>query len=234
MSSSLGDKITELLDFLSRRTVPNSQEFSCSCALLTKDDWKEFTRMELEVFQLCHQQRLSIPDPGPSRGIWPTEYLGIGWCIPTDHDLQNEHAKLWLTGLTPEQKSAYVNGVALFPDQRWIDGMMRLRSHARATDPNPTKVANETEAERLKFDIETSTITLDGKLFSPCPAVPFRLLKALWEHREEWPITGPSLQARAKFLGKNLHREFEKLSKPLRDIIDATSAGFRVVLPIKS
>ncbi len=225
MSKSLGDKITELLNFLSRRTVPG-----CGFALMTPAEWKEFLSMERDVFGQAHRQGHSIPESEPPKGFWPSDLLRIGWRRVKSRDLQGEPATKWMQELNAEQAYDYAYGTVICADQRWIDQMATLRSRARATNPHSDGVS-----DRLAFDASTSLIELDGVAFGPCASVPFKLLEALWKNHDKWPIRGESLQKMAKVSGKNLAREFRSLPKPLSDIIHAQpGAGHRLVLPDKS
>jgi hypothetical protein len=90
----------------------------------------------------------------------------------------------------------------------------------------------EKQPDRLVFDGDTYTVTLDGQPFPGIDPTPFRLLRALYNARHSGPLSGEQLQWAAAMRGKNLFREWEKLPQELRDLVQGSGGkGYALRLP---
>jgi hypothetical protein len=90
----------------------------------------------------------------------------------------------------------------------------------------------EKQPDRLLFDGDTYTVTLDGRPFREIDPTPFRLMRALYNTRHSGPLNGERLQTAAGLVGKNLYREWEKLPQPLRDLVQGSGGkGYFLHLP---
>jgi hypothetical protein len=100
-------------------------------------------------------------------------------------------------------------------------------STRQESEPAQNSRAIGSEAERLRFDVQTLTVTLDNKPFKISNPKAFSVYKAIADSRPN-PITRASIQSRVPGCRgeKTIRRLLNTLQEPLRECVQSGPAGY--------
>jgi hypothetical protein len=142
-----------------------------------------------------------------------------------------DDAAYWDTtfeGAADDDVAAYRHRIDLFV--RVSDALAPLKIVADVAAARTRPV----QEERLLFDRDTLTVTLDRKEYPELDPTAFSILEEVWKGQGK-PVSGKTLSDLPGMRGKNIPREIKKLPEDLRAIVKGgTGSGRWISLPPKT